>query len=127
MHKTVVAGLMLVAGIALGAGVVRGLYAQAQTKPAYVVAEVQITDPAAFQAYAAKVPATLAPYHGRYIVRGKPEAKEGVAPQGVFVILEFDSLADAEKWYSTTPYKELIAERQKAAKSNVFFVEGLPQ
>ena len=56
-----------------------------------------------------------------------PEVKEGAAPQGVYVILAFDSLADAEKWYSTSPYADLIPERQKSAKSNVFIIEGLPQ
>ena len=60
----------------------QGLHAQAEKKPAYVIAEVQVTDPAAFQAYAAKGPATLTPYHGRYIVRGKPEAQEGDPPHG---------------------------------------------
>src|SRR5271166_141379 len=127
MNQTFRIGIAVFVGVALGAAAVHGLRAQAEKKPAYAVAEVQVTDPAAFQAYAAKVPATLTPYHGRYIVRGKPEAKEGDAPKGTYVILAFDSMADAEKWYSTLPYKVLIPERQKAARSNVFIVEGLPQ
>lgn len=73
-----------------------GTACASRKKPAYVIAQVQVSDPTAFRAYAAKVPATLAAYHGRYIVRGKPEVKEGDAPQGVYVILAFDSLADAE-------------------------------
>jgi hypothetical protein len=48
-------------------------------------------------------------------VRDKPEAKEGDPPQGTYFIVAFDSLADAKKWYSTPPYKDLIPERQKAA------------
>jgi hypothetical protein len=36
-------------------------------------------------------------------------------------------MADAEKWYSTPPYHPLIAERQKAAKTRLYFVLGLPQ
>jgi uncharacterized protein (DUF1330 family) len=43
------------------------------------------------------------------------------------VIIEFDSLADAEKWYATPPYSLLIPERQNAAKSQLYLVEGLPQ
>jgi uncharacterized protein (DUF1330 family) len=127
MKQTMRVGVILVAGVALGVGTVQGLRAQAEKKPAYVIAEVHISDPTAFAAYVAKVPATLAPYHARYIVRGKPEVKEGAAPQGVYVMLAFDSLADAEKWYSTSPYADLIPERQKSAKSNVFIIEGLPQ
>jgi len=45
----------------------------------------------------------------------------------VIVVLAFDSLADATKWYSTPPYKDLIPEREKAAKSRVYIVEGLAQ
>jgi uncharacterized protein (DUF1330 family) len=117
---------MLVAGFALGAAVVTGLHAQAAKKPAFVIAEVQVTDPAAFKAYAARVPATLKPHNGRVIVRGKPIAKEGEAPKGDLVVVAFDSLADAQKWYSTPPYRDLIPERQKAATSRVYIVEGLP-
>ncbi len=117
----------LLAGFALGAGAIEALHAQGAAKPAYVIAEVEVTDPPAFQAYAKQVPATLAPYHAQTIVRGKGEGKEGAPPQGTIVMLRFDSLADAEKWYGTPPYKDLIPERQKAAKSRVYIVEGLPQ
>jgi uncharacterized protein (DUF1330 family) len=127
MKPPIKIALTLLCGTALGVAMTQGLRAQSEKKPAYVVAEVDVTDPQAFQAYAAKVPATLAPYHGRYIVRGKAESKEGEPPHGVIVVLAFDSLADATKWYSTPPYKDLIPEREKAAKSRVYIVEGLAQ
>jgi uncharacterized protein (DUF1330 family) len=123
MKQSAKVALAALAGFALGAGAIQGLHAQVGKKPA----EVQVTDPPAFQAYAAKVPDTLKPYNARYLVRGKAEAKEGEPPQGNFVMLVFDTLADAEKWYSTPPYQPLIAEREKAAKSRVYIVEGLPQ
>jgi uncharacterized protein (DUF1330 family) len=127
MKQTIKISLAALCGIAVGVAMSQGLRAQSEKKPAYVVAEVQVTDPPAFQAYAAKVPATLAPYHGRYIVRGKAEGKEGDAPQGIVVMLAFDSMADATQWYSTSPYKDLIPEREKSARSRVYIVEGLPQ
>jgi uncharacterized protein (DUF1330 family) len=127
MKSTIKLLVTLLCGAAIGAGISQGLRAQGEKKPAYLVAEVEVTDPAAFQSYAAKVPATLAAYHGRYIVRGKAEGKEGDPPHGNIVILAFDSVADAAKWYSTPPYKDLIPEREKAAKSRVYIVEGLPQ
>ncbi len=74
--------------------------------PAYVIAEVEVTDPAVFRDYAAKAGATLAAYNARLITRGKARAKEGPAPAGNIVVIEFDSLADAERWYSTPPYNE---------------------
>jgi uncharacterized protein (DUF1330 family) len=115
------------AGFALGAGAIQGLHAQAGKAPGYAVAEIEVTDPPAYQAYLGKAVESLKPYNARIIVRAKPDAKEGPAPQGNVVITRFDSLADAEKWYSTPPYKDLIAERQKAAKGRFYIVEGVPQ
>ena len=119
--------LTALAGVALGAGAIQGLHAQAGKAPAYAIAEIEVTDPPAYQAYLAKAIDSLKPYNAKIIVRAKPDAKEGPAPQGNVVITRFDSLADAEKWYGTPPYKNLIAERQKAAKGRFYIVEGVPQ
>jgi uncharacterized protein (DUF1330 family) len=115
------------AGFAFGAGAIQGLHAQGGKKPGYVIAEVQITDQAPFDAYGKKAAETLKAANAHVLVRGKGEAKEGAPPQGTVYVIAFDSLADAEKWYSQPPYQPLIAEREKAAKSRVFMVEGLPQ
>jgi uncharacterized protein (DUF1330 family) len=119
--------VMLLAGFALGAGAIQGLHAQAGKNPAYAIAEVEVTDPSLYQAYLAKAIDSLKPYNARIIVRAKPDLKEGAPVQGNIVITSFGSLADAEKWYSTPPYKDLIAERQKSAKTRFYIVEGVPQ
>ena len=119
--------LTALAGVALGAGAIQGLHAQAGKAPAYAIAEIEVTDPPAYQAYLAKAIDSLKPYNAKIIVRAKPDAKEGPAPQGNIVITRFESLADAEKWYGTSPYKDLIAERQKAAKGRFYIVDGVPQ
>jgi uncharacterized protein (DUF1330 family) len=110
-----------------GVGGISALHAQATKKPAYIIADVDITDQAGYQAYGAKVPPTLKAYNGRIIVRGKPSPKEGATPQGIIVMLEFDSLAEAEKWWASPEYSALIPDRQKAAKAQIYIVEGLPR
>ena len=46
--------------------------------PAYVVAEVEVTDPAVYEEYRKLVPATVARYGGKFLVRGGTvETKEG--------------------------------------------------
>jgi uncharacterized protein (DUF1330 family) len=94
-------------------------------KPAYLVAEVEVTDQATFQAYGAKVPDTLKPFNGHLLARGKPVLKEGNI-SGVIVIIGFDSMADAEKWWNSPAYQAIIPERQKSSTAKVVFVEGLP-
>jgi uncharacterized protein (DUF1330 family) len=127
MKQTAMLVLSLLTGFVLGAGAIPGLHAQGQKRLAYLVAEPVVTDPAAFQAYAAKVAETLKGANARVLANGKPDVKEGASAQGNIVIIAFDSLADAEKWYNEPPYHPLIAERQKAAQTRLYIVEGLPQ
>ena len=119
--------LTLLTGFVFGGGAIGALKAQANKPPAYVIAEVEVTDPAGFQQYAAKVPPTLTPYHGKYIIRGKPITKEGTPMNGSLVVLAFDNLDDAEHWYSSPAYSEIIPMRERSANTRAFIVEGLPQ
>ena len=95
-------------------------------KPAYVIAEVEITDAAVFQEYVAKAVPTLAAYNARIIARGKPVSKEGTAPVGEIVIVAFDSMEDAQRWYGDSPYSDTIPIRQRSANTRLFIVEGEP-
>jgi hypothetical protein len=56
--------------------------------------------------------------------RGKGSRRR--AP-GRFVIIEFDSLQNAQKWYQSPEYQVLIPIRQKASKSTLFIAEGIPK
>ena len=94
--------------------------------PAYVIAEVEVTDPAGFQDYVAKAVPTLAGYNARLMVRSKAHSKEGTAPVGDIVIVAFDSLDEAERWYHGVAYGEAIPMRQRSANTRLFIVEGEP-
>jgi uncharacterized protein (DUF1330 family) len=119
--------MTLLLGFTLGGVGMSTLHAQGQKKPAWVIAEVEVTDPQAFQAYGGKVPPTLKPFNGRVIANAKPDVKEGEPSKGNFVIVAFENLDDAQKWYASAAYQPLIAERQKASKARFLIVEGLPQ
>ena len=94
--------------------------------PAYVIADIEITDPAAYEEYRSKVPATIAQYGGRYVARGgKTESLEGGWAPKRIALLEFASLAQAQKWYGSPEYAPLIKIRQKASRGRVILVEGL--
>ena len=84
MKQTAKFVLTLLAGVALGAGAIGALQAQGVKKPAYVIADVAVTDPAGFQAYATKVPETLKPYNARIVVRGKPEIQRRGGSSGEY-------------------------------------------
>ncbi len=93
---------------------------------AYVIAEVEVTDSAAYETYRKQVPATIEQYGGRYLARGgATEGKEGGWAPARLVILEFPSMAQARRWYDSPEYTPLRAIRQRASKSRLLFAEGL--
>lgn len=91
----------------------------------YVIAEVEVTDPATYEDYRKQVPATVAQYGGKFLVRGgATETKEGGWQPKRLVILEFPSMEQARKWYHSPEYAPALALRLKAARSRVLLVEG---
>ena len=93
---------------------------------AYVVAQVDVKDPAAYEEYRAQVPATLAKYGGEFLVRGGTvEVLEGDPPLGRVVVLRFASLDQARAWYRSPEYAGPLALRQRVAVSRAMLVEGV--
>jgi len=117
----------LFSGIVLGGAGVSAIHAQ-QTKvaPGYVIAEVEVNDAAAFQKYAAAVPGTLAPFNGKYLVRGgKITPVEGDAPKQRFIVIGFDSAEKALAWENSPAYEAIKPIRHSSAQSRVFIAEGV--
>ena len=123
-HKLPVAVL---AGVSIGVAAAIVIQAQqVETPPGYVIAEVEVTDPATMQKYGEKVPETLAPFNHQYLVRSnKIQALEGEPPKGGVVVIAFDSAEKARAWYDSPAYVAIRPIRQSAAKSRIFIVEGL--
>jgi uncharacterized protein (DUF1330 family) len=64
--------------------------------PAYVIANVDVRDPEAYEEYRALVPATIAEHGGRYTARGgATEVAEGDWKPKRLVIVEFPSVENA--------------------------------
>jgi uncharacterized protein (DUF1330 family) len=92
---------------------------------AYVIGEIEVTDPATYDEYRKQVLATVTRYGGRFAVRGgKVEPLEGGwAPERI-VVLEFPSTARALEWYRSAEYAPLIKLRQRASRGKLILVEG---
>ena len=93
---------------------------------AYLIVDLEITDPDVIQEYARQAPAVIQKYGGKYLVRGGAwEALEGDWRPKRVVVLEFPSVEQAKRWYDSDDYKKLKDMRLKAAKSNLILVEGV--
>lgn len=92
---------------------------------AYLIGSIEVRDPVVFDAYRKAVPAVIAAFGGRYIVRGGAVSQvEGQQAAGRVVVLEFPSMADARRFYDSPEYAPLLKMRLDSTTSNVLFVEG---
>jgi uncharacterized protein (DUF1330 family) len=93
---------------------------------AYVIAEVNVTEPEPFAEYRKLVPATIEKYGGRFVARGGTvETKEGGWSPARIVVIEFPSMEKARNWYHSPEYAPALALRRKCATAKLILVEGV--
>jgi len=95
--------------------------------PAYVIVDVTVTDPVVMEEYRKHVPATLAKYGGRFIVRGGAhQAVEGDWKPNRLVLLKFPTYEQARAFYNSELYRAARETRAGATESfNMVVVEGV--
>lgn len=93
---------------------------------AYVIVDVHVTDPAAYEEYRVQAPVTIAQYGGRYLARaGRTEVLEGEWTPHRLVVLEFPTLERAKEWLNSPEYGAIKHLRHTHAESNMVVIEGL--
>jgi uncharacterized protein (DUF1330 family) len=94
--------------------------------PAYVIVDIDVTDPIRYEAYKKLAPATVTAYGGKYLARGgQTETLEGDWQPKRLVILEFPSLAQAKTWVDSPEYRPAREMRQQSTKTKMVVIEGL--
>ena len=122
-HYTV--ALAMLTGIAIGAVAMQGLHAQAKP-PAFVVAEVDVTNPDGFtKEYVPLAVKALGAAGSNPLARGGKVVTISGAPPKRIVINRFDSLDQAVAAYNSPAYKEARAIGEKYGTFRTFAVEGL--
>ena len=93
---------------------------------AYVIVETDITDPEQYEQYKAASPGAVASGGGRFVVRGGEMAVlEGDWHPSRLVILEFEDLEAATRWYASEENQEVMKLRAGAARLNMVAVQGM--
>jgi uncharacterized protein (DUF1330 family) len=94
--------------------------------PAYVIVETDIIDPEQYEKYKAASPDAVAAGGGRFLVRGgELTVLEGDWQPSRLVILEFEDLAAAQRWYESEVYQEAKQLREGAARLHMVAVQGV--
>ena len=93
--------------------------------PAYILADVQVTDAAAYEPYRPLAAASIARFGGRFIVRGgKADLLEGAPAPERIVVIEFPNADAARRWYFSEEYQQALKIRQAASRGRLILVEG---
>jgi len=94
--------------------------------PAYLIAEIEVTNPEGYKEYTTLVPATIEKYGGRFLVRGgKAHPLEGDWPERRRVLIEFPSIEAAKRWWDSPEYEKPMALRRANSKGRLIFLEGV--
>lgn len=93
---------------------------------AYIIVNIEVTDPEPYERYKQMAHATVVAYGGRYLVRGGPaERLEGGWEPKRVVVLEFPDAARAKAWWSSDDYRPAKELRQACAESDMILVTGV--
>ena len=93
---------------------------------AYVINDMEITDPVLFEEYKKLSPPTVAQYGGRFLARGgNTDTLEGGWSPKRLVIIEFPSVAQARVWADSPEYAPAKRMRLLASISNLIVVDGV--
>ena len=94
--------------------------------PAYMIVQATVTNPEQFAEYAARMPALVEKYGGKYrVLGGEVETLEGGWGYQALVISEWPSMDQARNMWYSDEYAELKKAREGALDVTVLLADGL--
>ncbi|RDC71080.1 DUF1330 domain-containing protein [Rhodovulum sp. 12E13] len=95
-----------------------------ETKPAYWIAHVTVTDEAAYARYAALATEAIAAHGGEFLARGGRFVQLEGRERPRNVVARFPSLEAAEACYRSDTYQEALSHARGASERELMIVEG---
>jgi len=93
---------------------------------AYVIMDINVTDPVGYEEYKRLAPAAAALHGGRYIARGgTTETLEGDWSPDRLIVIQFDSVDRAKTWLNSAEYSLPRQLRHKTSTCNMVVIEGV--
>lgn len=94
---------------------------------AYLVVDSELTDPELYEGYKVRAKPLVEKYGGEYLARGgKVSLKESDlwAPTRM-VLVRFPTREDAERFYQSDEYQEVLTISKQSARRTVFILDGM--
>ena len=93
---------------------------------AILIATVKVKDPEKFQQYAASVPATMEPFGGKLLGRGKVEKGiDGDVSFHAAAMFEFPDAESIDNWHHSAEYQKIVPLRLEAADMELAILESI--
>lgn len=95
--------------------------------PAYVIGQLEIHDPDAYQAYLDGFMPSFLRHGGELLAtsRAETEVLEGTWAKPRTVIMRFPSLDSAKAWHEDPEYRTLSEIRRRTASTNLVVIDGI--
>jgi uncharacterized protein (DUF1330 family) len=91
----------------------------------YLIANIEVKDPAKFEEYRQKVVPVIQKFGGRYLIRGGDVRRlEGNLPLKRLVVLEFPTIEAAQQFYDSAEYEPILKLRLSSTQSDLVLVQG---
>jgi len=91
----------------------------------YLIANIEVKDPAKFEEYRQKVVPVIQKFGGRYLIRGGDVRRlEGNWPLKRLVVLEFPTVEAARQFYDSAEYEPILKLRLASTQSDLVLVQG---
>ena len=91
----------------------------------YLVAHIRVHDKEGFEKFKEMSGPVISEYGGKVLVRNpSPDVREG-NDSGLAIVIEFESIEGARKFYESDKYTEARAVRELASDTELILVEGM--
>jgi len=93
----------------------------------YWIARIDVRDPEGYKPYIAGAAAAFKKYNARFLARGGELHDLEGSNRARNVVIEFDSVAQAQACYDSPEYQAALKYRQAASEGELIIVEGVPE
>jgi len=91
----------------------------------YLIANIDVKDPAKFEEYRQQVAPPIKKFGGRYLIRGGDvRCLEGNPQRKRFVVVEFPTVEAAQQFYDSAEYQPILKLRLDSTLSDLVLVQG---
>src|SRR3990170_2750031 len=121
MKMKMIGAALVVIGIVIG----RASAAQDVPKKAYMIGQIDVSNPQQYGEYAKLSPDIIAKFGGRFIARaGRTVTLEGTPARSRVVIIEYPTFDRAQAFFNSAEYQQAKKLREGAANAQFIVVEG---